>query len=132
GKGRESGWEASMQGRNVSIHAALLASIISASPAVAADVTPGRLLNPEPQNWLMNHRTYNGQRFSPLARINKDNVKNLKLVYAVPLGGEAANQFNEATPLVEDGFIYVPDSSGVVYKIDARSGTSARIVCRMH
>jgi glucose dehydrogenase len=32
-------------------------------------VTPERLLNPdkEPQNWLMNHRTYDGQRFSPLA-----------------------------------------------------------------
>ena len=29
------------------------------SPALAADVTPERLLNPdkEPQNWLMNHRT---------------------------------------------------------------------------
>jgi glucose dehydrogenase len=29
----------------------------------------------EPQNWLMNHRTYDGQRFPPLARINRDNVK---------------------------------------------------------
>ena len=37
-------------------------------PALAAEVTPQRLLNPdkEPQNWLMNHRTYDGQRFSPL------------------------------------------------------------------
>jgi hypothetical protein len=31
---------------------------------------PERLLNPEPQNWLMNHRTYDGQRFSPLDKIN--------------------------------------------------------------
>src|SRR5215831_2096355 len=107
------------------------AVMLAVAPAVAADVTPQRLANPEPQNWLMNHRTYDGQRFSPLARINKDNVKNLKLVYAVPLGGEAGDQFNEATPLVEDGFIYVPDSSGVVYKIDARSGDVGRIVWRM-
>ena len=59
---------------------ALLAAGITASPAFAAEVTPQRLLNPdkEPQNWLMNHRTYDGQRFSPLARINKDNVKGLK------------------------------------------------------
>jgi glucose dehydrogenase len=35
----------------------------------------------------MNHRTYDGQRFSPLSRINRDNVKNLKLAFAVPLGG---------------------------------------------
>jgi glucose dehydrogenase len=27
----------------------------------------------------MNHRTYDGQRFSPLARVNKGNVKGLKL-----------------------------------------------------
>jgi len=51
----------------------------------------------------MNHRTYDGQRFSPLARINRDNVKNLKLAYAVPLGGGAGNEFANATPLAEDG-----------------------------
>jgi glucose dehydrogenase len=48
-------------------------------------VTADALLNPdkEPQNWLINHRTCDGQRFSSLARINRDNVKNLKLVYVV-------------------------------------------------
>ena len=104
-----------------------------ASPAFAADVTPERLLNPdkEPQNWLMNHRTYDGQRFSPLARINRDNVKNLKLAYAVPLGGGAGNEFTNATPLAEDGFLYVTDSWGVLYKIDATSGDVGRIVWRM-
>jgi alcohol dehydrogenase (cytochrome c) len=118
---------------NVSIHAAFLASSILAWPAMAADVTPERLLNPdrEPHNWLMNHRTYDGQRFSPLARINKDNVKKLKLAYAVPLGGGAGNEFTNATPLAEDGFLYVTDSWNVLYKIDARSGDLGRIVWRM-
>ena len=37
--------------------------------AHAADVTYERLLNPEPQNWLMNHHDYNSQRFSPLDKI---------------------------------------------------------------
>src|SRR3974377_289248 len=105
---------------------ALLAGTVlaTASTAFAAEVTPGRLLHPakEPQNWLMNHRTYDGQRFSPLARINKDNVKNLKLAYAVPLGGGAGNEFTNATPLAEDGFLYVTDSWNVLYKIDAPSG----------
>jgi alcohol dehydrogenase (cytochrome c) len=68
-----------MTQRNHSIRNALFAStllVTAAAPALAADVTPQRLLNPdrEPQNWLMNHRTYDGQRFSPLARINRDNV----------------------------------------------------------
>src|SRR5260370_14827173 len=79
----------------------------------------------------MNDRTYDGQRFSPLVRINRDNVKALRLASAVPLGGSAGNEFNEATPLAEDGFIYITDSWGVLYKIDRTSGDAGRIVWRM-
>ena len=111
----------------------LLAATMLASPAFAADVTPERLLNPdrEPQNWLMNHRTYDGQRFSPLARINKGNVKGLRLAYAVPLGGLGGNEWNEATPLVENGILYITDSWGVLYKIDGTSGDTGHVVWRM-
>jgi alcohol dehydrogenase (cytochrome c) len=122
-----------MTSRIRSIRSTLVATTLLASPALAADVTPERLLNAdrEPQNWLMNHRTYNGQRYSPLARISRDNVKQLKLAYAVPLGGSAGNEFTNATPLAEDGFLYVTDSWGVLYKIDATSGDVGRIVWRM-
>src|SRR5918911_609842 len=101
----------------------LASSILVTAPVFAADVTAERLLNAdkEPQNWLMNHRTYDGQRFSPLARINKTNVKGLKLAYAVPIGGGAGDEYNESTALAEDGFLYVVDSWGVLYKIDGRS-----------
>jgi alcohol dehydrogenase (cytochrome c) len=114
--------------------AALLSGVVMAAwPALAAEVTSERLINAdkEPQNWLMNHRTYDGQRFSPLARINKDNVKDLKLAYSVALGGTAINENLQATPLVEDGFMYVVDLWGIVYKIDVRSGDMGRIVWRM-
>ena len=117
-----------------SIRNVLLAgSMLAAWPVLAADVTPERLLNPdkEPQNWLMNHGTYDGQRFSPLARINKGNVKGLKLAYAVPLGGSAGNEYVEATPLVENGFLYITDSWGVLYKIDGTSGDTGWVVWRM-
>jgi alcohol dehydrogenase (cytochrome c) len=115
------------------VRSALLAATVLISPVLAADVTPQRLLNAdrEPQNWLMNHRTYDGQRYSPLARITRDNVKDLKLAYAVPLGGGAGNEFTNATPLAEDGFLYVTDSWGVLYKIDATSGDVGRILWRM-
>jgi alcohol dehydrogenase (cytochrome c) len=107
--------------------------VIVASPALAADVTPERLINAdrEPQNWLMNHRTYDAQRYSPLDKINKGNVKDLKLAYAVGIGGTSANENVEATPLAEDGFLYIVDQWGVLYKIDARSGRTGRIVWRM-
>src|SRR5213596_2843156 len=123
-----------MTKRASSIRNVLLAGgVMMAGPALAAEVTPERLINAdkEPQNWLMNHRTYDGQRFSPLARINRDNVKSLKLAYAVPLGGGAGNEYNEATALAEDGFLYITDSWGVLYKIDGTSGDVGRIVWRM-
>src|SRR3984885_3834334 len=124
--------EVTMHSRH-SLRSLLLASAITlaVAPAVAADVTSERLANPEPGNWLMNHRTYDAQRYSPLDRINKDNVKNLRLAYAVALGGTSANENLEATPLVEDGFMYVVDLWGIVYKIDVRSGDVGRIVWRM-
>src|SRR6266702_2414023 len=119
--------------RALTTMALLTSTVLAAGPAVAAEVTPDRLVNAdkEPQNWLMNHRTYDGQRFSPLGRINKDNVKGLRLAYAVPLGGGAGNEYSVATPLAEDGFLYVTDSWGVLYKIDATSGDAGRIVWRM-
>jgi alcohol dehydrogenase (cytochrome c) len=101
--------------------------------AFAADVTAERLVNAdkEPGNWLMNHRTYDSQRYSPLDKINTATVKNLKLAYAVAIGGAAVNENLEATPLADDGFLYLVDAWGVVYKIDARSGDAGRIVWRM-
>jgi len=113
--------------------ALLAGAVMAAGSAVAAEVTAQRLINAdqEPQNWLMNHRTYDGQRYSPLDRINRGNVRNLKLAYAVALGGGSGNEFSQATPLAEDGFLYTVDSWGVVYKIDATSGEVGRIVWRM-
>src|SRR5215468_5601774 len=111
----------------------LLASavMLAAAPAIAADVTPERLTNPEPGNWLMNHRTYDAQRYSPLGAINKTNIKSLKLAYAVAIGGTSVNENLESTPLAEDGFLYVVDLWGVVYKIDGHAGDVGRIVWRM-
>ncbi len=109
------------------------AILASGTGAFAADVTPDRLVNAdkEPGNWLMNHRTYDAQRYSPLDTINKANVKGLRLAYAVALGGTATNENLQSTPLAEDGFLYIVDQWGVLYKIDARSGDTGRIVWRM-
>ena len=109
------------------------AAVLATCPALAGDVTPDRLVNAdkEPQNWLMNHRTYDAQRYSPLDKVNKDNVKSLKLAYALAIGGTAANENLQSTPLAEDGFLYIVDQWGVVYKIDVRSGDMGRIVWRM-
>src|SRR6516225_3607897 len=113
------------------VMAALACSLASTAPARAADVTYERLLNPEPQNWLMHHHDFNAQRYSPLDQINKSNAKNLKLAFAVALGGKTAADSLEATPLVEDGFMSMVDSWDVVSKIDVRSGNAGVIVWKM-
>src|SRR5438309_3146090 len=108
---------------SVGILAASACLLMGSTSLRAADVTYERLLKPEPQNWLMNHRDFGSQRFSPLDIINKTNARNLKLAFAIPLGGTSGNEYVEATPLVNDGFMYVTNVWGVVYKIDVRSGT---------
>ena len=114
------------------VAAAVLSGVVGTwSQARAADVTFERLLNPEPQNWLMNHHDFSSQRFSKLTTINRSNVKDLKLVFSVALGGTSPNEYIEATPLVDDGFMYITDVWGVVYKIDVRSGDGGRIVWKM-
>ncbi|HLQ88889.1 MAG TPA: PQQ-binding-like beta-propeller repeat protein [Xanthobacteraceae bacterium] len=122
-----------MERKSLTILALAASTALMTMPSLAADVTFDRLVNAdkEPHNWLMNHRTYDGQRYSPLSNINRDNAKNLKLAYAVPLGGGTGNEFTNATPLVEDGFMYTTDSWGVLYKIDVRAGNLGRIVWRM-
>jgi alcohol dehydrogenase (cytochrome c) len=104
---------------------------LAAGPVRAAEVTYERLVNPEPQNWLMNHHDFGSQRYSVLDAINKSNVKNLRLAFAVALGGTSGNENLTATPLVDDGFMYMTDAWGVVYKIDVRSGKSGDIVWKM-
>ena len=42
-----------------------------------------------------------------------------------------SNENLQSTPLAEDGFLYITDQWGVLYKIDVRSGDIGRIVWRM-
>jgi alcohol dehydrogenase (cytochrome c) len=110
-----------------------LTSLLVASaltPLGAADMTFERARNvaKEPQNWLLHHGNYQGHRFSGLKDINTENVANLKVAFTVALGGfeGAGTKYKfgnlEATPIVEDGIMYVPDGWGTVYAIDLTKG----------
>src|SRR5215475_6372857 len=107
---------------------ALMASTAGPGVADSAEVTFDRLRNPEPRNWLTNHGDYSAHRYSALGRINKSNVRNLRFAFSVALGQKGGNENLLATPLVDDGFMYMTDAWGVLYKIDVRSGTSGPIV----
>jgi alcohol dehydrogenase (cytochrome c) len=119
----------------------LVGSLLMATaltPVRAADMTDERALNPqrEPQNWILHHGNYQGHRFSLLKEINNDTVKNLKPAFTVALsgfqnGGRYAHGNLEATPLIEDGIMYVPDGWGSVYAIDVTAGKKGVIKWKM-
>lgn len=113
----------------------LAAAAMFALPAQAANTTARGLVNADNDraNWLLHHRTYDGQRYSPLSEINTGTVKDLRLRFFVILdglgsAGRVRQASMEGTPLAEDGFLYVTDGWNNVYKIDVRSGDRASIV----
>src|SRR3981189_17298 len=97
-------------------------------------VNKDRLLNAqnEPQNWLMMNGDYGSTRYSKLSQINRENVKNLRMVWALALGGlQDVGQNgpeNEVNPLIDNGFMYTTDGWGTVYKIDARNPNKGEFV----
>src|SRR5436190_20767383 len=102
-----------------------------AAAAFAAEyqmtVNRDRLVNAqnEPQNWLLMNGDYGATRYSKLTQINRDNVRSLRLVWAMALGGmQDVGQNgpeNEVNPLTDNGAMYTTDGWGKVYKIDASS-----------
>src|ERR1700730_11325005 len=82
-------------------------------------VTQERLTNPEPANWMLYRRTYDGQGYSPLDKINAGNVKNLVPVWAFSTG---VNEGHEAPPIVNNGVMFIATPQAQVIALDARSG----------
>src|SRR6516162_880564 len=136
--------DASAQGRNAMRSASLFGVVASLllttglTPARAEDMSNERALNPqrEPQNWILHHGNYQGHRFSALKEINTETVQNLRPAFTVALsgfqsGGRYAHGNLEATPLVEDGIMYVPDGWGSVYAIDVTAGKKGVVKWKM-
>ena len=86
--------------------------------AAFVPVTDAMLEDPAPGDWLMWRRTPDGWGYSPLDRIDRDNVGELRLVWSRAL--TAGNQ--EGTPLAYGGVLYMPNPSDVIQAIDAVTG----------
>jgi quinoprotein glucose dehydrogenase len=79
-------------------------------------------------DWLYYGHDPGGQRFSPLASINRSNVKGLKIAWTfrtgdayAPKDGSKPTQF-EATPLYIDGALYLATPLGRAIALDAITG----------
>src|SRR5882757_10345324 len=115
------------------------ASILALTASMAAaqykmTVNRDRLVNAqnEPQNWLMMNGDYGSQRYSKLTQINRNNVKTLRLAWALALGGMQDVGQNgpesEVHPLIDNGFLYTSDGWGTLYKIDGRNPNKGDLV----
>ena len=104
----------------------LVASAATLSGQYSLTVNKDRLINSanEPQNWLLMNGDYGSLRYSKLTQINRENVKTLRMVWAMALGGMQDVGQNgpeaEMNPLIDNGFMYTSDGWGTIYKIDAR------------
>ncbi|HTQ35832.1 MAG TPA: PQQ-dependent dehydrogenase, methanol/ethanol family [Steroidobacteraceae bacterium] len=94
-----------------------------APPAPAAgQVDAARIAAAENNaEWLTVGRTYSEQHYSPLAQINRDNVKTLGLAWYYQFDANT-DRGMEATPVVVDGTLYVSTSWSKVAAFDARTG----------
>ena len=82
-------------------------------------VTEAMLRSPAPGDWLNWRRTDNAWGYSPLDQITRQNVSQLQLAWSWAMDDTGAN---EATPLVYDGIMYLPNPRGVIQALDAATG----------
>ena len=102
---------------------ALLAGCQTGSHAGAesrgVDAERLRSADAEAGTWLMDGRTYQAQRYSPLAQINEGNVKDLGLAWYRELD---TLRGVEGTPLVVDGILYNTSAWNITTAYNAKNG----------
>jgi quinohemoprotein ethanol dehydrogenase len=114
---------------------AMAASVVQAQPppastppaariARAPAFTAAELTAPPSSGWITNGGTLLNQRYSPLALINRDNVKGLKPAWRVSLNGSgsASKYSGQGQPLVYRGVIYIVTGADDVFAVDVESG----------
>jgi quinohemoprotein ethanol dehydrogenase len=114
----------------------LFCSRVAAAAGTAETLVPSVSIKPAPalsdaelmvaptENWLTNGGTFFNQRYSPLAQINRDNVKQLKADWRIHLNGSGNGpQYSaQAQPLVYNGVLYLVTGADDVFAIDVPTG----------
>lgn len=81
-------------------------------------VTEAMLTKVADGEWLAWRRTYDAFGFSPLKKINKTNIDDLRVAWTWSL----PNGPNESTPIVHDGVLFVHSYGDKVQALDAATG----------
>ena len=115
------------------------AAMARSGPGAASGLTSAEILRPAEDSWPVYGGDYSGRRYSPLAQIDRQTVKNLQLAWTsdtlatgpgagVITGGDPrGNEMPAGTgtvrgsPLLVDGVLYVSGPNNV-WALDARTG----------
>ncbi len=104
--------------RVVSSGLPFLLAVICAAQSSFVPVNDTMLQNPDPADWLMWRRTLNSWGYSPLNQINRANAAQLRMVWTRGMGPGV----QEATPLVHNGILFLPNPSDLVQAINGATG----------
>jgi alcohol dehydrogenase (cytochrome c) len=81
-------------------------------------VDDAALAQPAAADWPSWRRTLDGQGYSPLATVNRDNVGDLRLAWSMSMNQGS----NQGTPLVSQGIMFVTHPGNVIQALDATNG----------
>ena len=82
-------------------------------------VTDEMLWHPPAHDWLMVRGNYAAWSYSPLAEITAANVGRLRLEWVWAMNEDG---WNEPSPIVHDGVMYLANTGAIIQALDARTG----------
>lgn len=109
-------------------------SLAQAAPAALASPAPASAIDPraKPVEWRAYNGNYASTRYAPLAEINKETVKNLRVAWRQSLTPDVPrdpgvkapppSSNNQTTPLMVGGRVYFSTGIGGVAALDAATG----------
>ena len=130
-------WKTGLAVAGVLLGTSALVPAFAQTPAAGTSTTQAARENQKVGDWLHVNRDYANNRYSPLDQINAGNIKKLQLAYTFAIegldggGSRYANASLEGTPSAEDGFLYVTNGWGTLYKLDAKSRSQAKPLWKM-
>jgi alcohol dehydrogenase (cytochrome c) len=103
--------------------AALIVLVLGLAPGNIAAQERKDLVAPPGQEWLTSGGSLSNQRYSTLDQVSTSNVKDLKGKWVTHLGSGLGTKYSfEASPVVQDGILYLASGNDDVFALDARTG----------
>jgi quinohemoprotein ethanol dehydrogenase len=99
------------------------AIMFAAMSCASAQSREPDLRKPAGKEWLTIGGDWQNQRYSTLAKITPQNVKNLKGAWVTHLGSGLGGKYSlEGTPIVKDGVMYLASGNDDVFALDGKTG----------